>query len=270
MKLLYQLWAFVRRDYLLARAVPLAFAWQAVSILLASPVLYYLGRLVPGATSPHLARFGGDYFAFVIVGVALFGFLSAAAAAAATAVRHEQTIGTLEVLFLTPVPQPLLVLGPSLWQMVIAAGHMLLYLAVGGLVFGMDFGRANVLSAAVILLLATGTSAALGVLAATFVLVFRHSDPLTSVVTSASALLGGVFYPTSVMPPLLQRAAEFLPQTHALRAIRLALLQGYGITALFREVAILALFCLLLMSMGLVAWRWAVPFAKASGTLGAY
>src|SRR3972149_7000264 len=72
-----QLRAFLKRDSLLASYSRLAFAWQVFTVVLVAPTLYYLGRLIRPAASPHLVPYGGDYFAFVILGVALFGLLDA-------------------------------------------------------------------------------------------------------------------------------------------------------------------------------------------------
>jgi ABC-2 type transport system permease protein len=270
MSFLYQLRAFLKRDYLLASYSRLAFVWQVFTVVLVAPTLYYLGRLIRPAASPHLAPYGGDYFAFVILGVALFGVLTAAMAATAAAVRQEQMIGTLELLMAAPVGLPALVAGLALWNVILAAGQTVLYLVLGVVVFGIDIGRANLTAAAVVFLLALGTYGALGVFAAAFVLLYRYSDPVTAAFAGLSALLGGVFYPPSVLPPTLQVLAQWLPLTYALRAIRLAVLEGYGIGALRGEVLILALFAAVLLPLAGFAFRWAVAVSKTAGTLGAY
>lgn len=270
MVLLNQLWAFLRRDYLLASSSRLAFVWQIMSVMLAAPTLYYLGRLIQPAASPHLAPFGGDYFGFVILGVGLFGFLSAGMGAAAVAMRQEQVIGTMETIMATPLSPLRLVLGASLWQTIVAGIQTLLYLLLGGLVFGIDFSRANLVGIAVVSLLAIATFAALGVLAAAFVLLFKHTDPITSAIAGLSALVAGVFYPTSVLPPLLQSLAQFVPLTYALRGLRLAALEGYSLSALWQEVLMLIFFAAALLPLSALALRWAVRYAKGTGTLGGY
>lgn len=270
MTLLHLLRAFLKRDYLLASSSRLAFVWQITSIFFAAPILYYLGRLIQPAASRHLAPFGGDYFAFVIVGVAFFGFLSASMGAPAQAVRHEQMIGTLDALLATPASPLAIATGASLWSVLVAAGQGLLYFLVGALVFGLDVGRADLLSAAVVFVLTLGVFVALGVASAAFVIVFRHPDPMMSLFAAASALLGGVFYPTSVLPPALQRLAEFIPLTHALRAFRLALLRGESVAALQREIVILLVFLMVLAPLAMLALWGAIRAAKSSGTLDAY
>ncbi len=270
MTALNQLRAFLRRDYLLASYSRLAFAWQVFTVVLVAPTLYYLGRLIRPAASPHLAPYGGDYFAFVILGVALFGLLAAVMTAAAAAVRQEQMIGTLEVVMATPVSLPTLALGVSLWNVLLAAGQTVLYLLLGVLVFGVDLSRADIASAAVVLALAGTTFAAMGVFAAAFVLLFKHPDPITSIFAAVSALLGGVFYPPSVLPPVLRALADVVPLTYALRAFRLAVLEGYSLGALRREVLILLVFSAVLLPLAGFLFRWAVQYTKQSGTLGAY
>jgi len=122
----------------------------------------------------------------------------------------------------------------------------------------------------VALVLSTGIYAALGVMAAAFVLVFKHADPLTTVFAAFSSLLGGVFYPTTVLPPALHSLAQFVPLTYTLRAIRLAVLEGYSFAALWQELLILGLFAGLLIPLAGLIFRWAINNAKRAGTLGAY
>lgn len=270
MTLLYRFWAFLRRDYLLAGTSRLSLTWQVASIFFATPILFYLGRLIQPATSAHLTPFGGDYFAFVIVGVAVFGVLTTGMAAPAAALRHEQMIGTLDALMATPTAPHTLALGASLWNVLVAALQGLVYVVVGVLIFGLEVRTAGLAGAAVVLALALVTFAALGIVSAAFVVVLRHADPLSGLFAAASALLGGVFYPTSVLPLPLQRLAELVPLTHALRAMRLALLQGQGLTALWGEVAILLLFLSILTPLAVLAMWWAVQQAKISGTLSGY
>lgn len=258
------MWAFLRRDYRLARTARLALAWQIVSVACTVPTMYYLGRLLR-PPAPVLCASGGDYFAFVSVGVACLGLCSAGMGACAAAVRQEQMGGTLDVLLLSPAPVWALAAGASLWTMLVAAGQTGLYLVFAAIAFHLDFSRANVAGAAAALVLTMGVCAALGVLSASLVLLLRRPDVLTSLVTSASVLLAGVFYPTRVLPSALQRAAELLPLTHALRALRLALLRGDGVAALGTELRALLLFVLVLSPVALVAGRVALAEARRSG-----
>ncbi len=270
MGLLFRLWAFLKRDYLLASASRLTFVWQMAGIVFAVPVLYYVGRLMQPVTSPHLAAFGGDYFAFVILGVAVLGFLSVMMSAPGAALRHEQLTGTLESMLAAPAPLPVVVVGLSLWSVLLSALQAVLYVAIAVRVFGLDFSRADMVSALVILVLALISYFALGIIAAAFILVTRQGDPLTGLVAAASTLLAGVFYPTSVLPGPLERLAHFVPLTPALHGLRLAVLRGQGLGMLRGDVVALALFAAVLLPLAAAAFWWALRQAKISGTLSAH
>lgn len=267
MRIAYQLWAFVRRDCLLASSSRLTFAWQLITVLFAAPTMYYLGRLIQPATSPDLQPYGGNYFAFVILGIAFSGFFSAMMGAWASGIRNEHLSGTLDAVLVNPVSIFTVAMGTSLWGTLTAAVQTLAYLLVGRLVFHLTFGQVNSVGAAATVLLTMLVFAALGMISAGLTLMFRSGDPLTGVLAGVSVLVAGVFYPTTILSPPLQRIAQWVPLTHALQAIRLSVLRGAGISALQVEIMTLLLFAMLLMTLAIIILPAAVRMAKRLGTI---
>ncbi len=262
-----QLWAFVKRDYLLASSARLTFAWQLITILFAAPTMYYLGRLIQPAASPDLSPYGGDYFAFVILGIAFSGFFAAMMGAWASGIRNEHLGGTLDAVLVSPVSLFTVTMGASLWNTFIAAVQTLAYLLVGRVVFHLNFLQMNITSAVATMLLTMVVFAALGMISAALILIFRSGDPLTGVLAGVSVLLAGVFYPTTILSPPLQSLARWVPLTHTLQAIRLSLLTGAGIDALWVEIITLLLFAMLLTPLAFMALHTAVRMAKRLGTI---
>ncbi len=262
-----QLWAFVKRDYLLASSSRLTLAWQLTTILLVVPTMYYLGRLFQPATPPDLAPYGGSYFPFVVLGLAFSGFFSAMMGAWASGIRNEHLGGTLDAVLASPVSLLTVAMGASLWSTFVGAVQTLVYLLVGRLVFHVNFGQMNVASAATTVLLTMMVFAALGMISAALILLLRSGDLLTGMLAGVSVLVAGVFYPTTILSPPLQRLAQWIPLTHTLQAIRLALLTGAGVAALWEEIVTLLLFAVLLMPIAVAALHGAVHMAKRSGTI---
>lgn len=262
-----QLWAFVRRDYLLASSSPLTFVWQLATILFAAPTLFYLGRLVQPAASADLGPYGGDYFAFVILGIAFSGLFSATMGAWATGIRNEHLGGTLDAVLVSPVSLLTVAMGSSLWSTFVAAVQTLVYLLFGRLVFHLALEHMNLASAAAAVLITFAVFASLGMISAALILLFRSGDPLTGLLAGVSVLVAGIFYPTTILSPALQRVAQWVPLTHALQAIRLALLTGAGIGRLLEEIVTLALFAFVLTPLAVMALHAAVGVAKRFGTL---
>jgi ABC-2 type transport system permease protein len=212
-----------------------------------------------------LAAFGGNYFAFAVLGVAMGTFLSLTLGASGAAVQREQSAGTFEALLAMPISPLTLVLAGASWAVFIAAAQAALYLVIARQVFGLDFYQANLLSAAFVFLIAAVILVAIGTISSCFVLLFRQSDPIVRVLGAVSALLAGVFYPTSVLPPLLQRLSYFVPLTYALRAFRLAMLKGYGVWSLRSDVGILLAFLTASGCLAAVILPWVIRQARRFG-----
>jgi ABC-2 type transport system permease protein len=89
-------------------------------------------------------------------------------------------------------------------------------------------------------------------------------------VLTISALLGGVYYPTHVIPSWLHEASAVLPLTYGLRALRRTLLDGASLASVASDVTTLAVLGLVLFSAGILVFAWALHYARRAGTLAQY
>ncbi len=85
-----------------------------------------------------------------------------------------------------------------------------------------------------------------------------------------SGILGGTLYPITIMPVWLQKIAELLPITHALRAMRHAMIQGYSLSVLSGDILFLLVFALALIPISLILFKLALKKAKRDGSLVKY
>ncbi len=85
-----------------------------------------------------------------------------------------------------------------------------------------------------------------------------------------SILLGGVYYPTKVIPSWIEYIADWVPLTYGLRALRRLLLEGASFSSVLPDVLTLTAFGLALSSASVVAFAIALRYAKRSGTLAQY
>ena len=138
------------------------------------------------------------------------------------------------------------------------------------MLFGFSLAKANLLSAAVMLALTLLAHLPLGIFSASFLLVFKRGNPITSLVGSFSALLGGVYFPLAVLPGWLRTVSFFLPFTHALEGLRQAVLNGRSLAALTTQVAVLGIFAMVLLPLSLAVFGYAIHQAKRLGTLSQF
>jgi ABC-2 type transport system permease protein len=136
------------------------------------------------------------------------------------------------------------------------------------MLLGVSLAQMNLFPALVLFVLSVLAFAGIGILSATFALVFKKGDPLLWVVGGLSWLLGGVFYPLEVLPPLLRQAAALLPITHALSGMRMAILEGASLAAVTPQIAALSLFAAIGLPVSLLLFLAGMRWTRASGSLG--
>ncbi|MGE5618852.1 MAG: ABC transporter permease [Sphingomonadaceae bacterium] len=268
--LLHKVAAFVARDHTEATSYRFAFAMRYVNALFTVLTFYFVSGLVEGAATPHLAEYGGDYFAFVLVGIALSGYLRTSLTNFSYLIRNAQMTGTIEALLVTQTELPTVVLASSVYSFVATSTTVLLYLAVGALLFGVNLSGANFLAALLVLLLSIAAFSSIGIASASFIVVFKKGDAVLGAITQISMLLGGVYYPLSILPVWLQGAAALLPITYSLRAMRYALFRPEEMGSVALDVAILAAFAAVALPSSVWLFGRAVRMAKSSGSLGHY
>ncbi len=262
--------AFLRRDFLIETSYRFSFAMQIFGIGFNIATFYFIARLLDNAVAPYLQPYGGDYFAFVLIGLAFTGYFSVGLYGFVSSLRQSQMTGTLEAMLMTPTNAATIILLSSLWEYVMTTLRVVGYLLIGAVGLGVNLGRANYFAALIVLLLAVAIFNALGIMAASIVLVIKRGEPVTHLFGTFFNLIGGVYYPVSVMPDLLQRLADFIPITYALRALRLTLLKGASFETIATDLIALILFAIVLLPLSLLAFRFGVAFAKRDGSLTHY
>jgi len=90
------------------------------------------------------------------------------------------------------------------------------------------------------------------------------------VINTLEGLLGGIYFPITVMPAWLQFLAKFLPITHAIRAIQLAVYRGCSLGELRNEIGFLVIFCTLLVPFSFSSFNYALKRARLQGSLPQY
>jgi len=261
--------AFLRRDFREALTYKFSFISSVTGILLSSATFYFVAKLVP-AGAPSLGAFGGDYFSFAVVGVAFAGLLGMFQEGLAAVVRSAQLSGTLEALLVTPVPVPIILFGSSLYSLVFQVVRTALHLGVAVAFFGLALGRVNVPGVLAVGVLTVLCFLSVGVLSASFILVYKTGNPFSWVLGTVSGLLGGVVFPVSLLPPWIRWVSSLLPVTYALDGMRKSLLASASFAEVLPDVAALAAFAAVLLPLSLVAFRLAVRKAKRDGTLSHY
>src|SRR4029077_8973894 len=106
---------------------------------------------------------------------------------------------------------------------------------------------------AVLVLLASILAfAGLGVLSASYLLLFKRGNPLKWFFVGVAGLVSGIMYPVTVLPTPLRWLGRFVPVTYSLQGMRAALLGHASMAALWPTVGILLAFAAVLLPTSLI------------------
>jgi ABC-2 type transport system permease protein len=265
--LLGRMKAFLIRDVQLALSYRLAFVLRVVTILIFVTIAYYISRIFAG--KGNLFSDWRDPLAAWITGLAVLNYFMTNFSSLANAIRSEQLQGTLESVLMTPISVPGLIVASSLLDFIEATFYSSLYLVFGAIFFGVTYDGSYLL-AFLILMLTTLVFASLGILSASFAMVFKRGDPIAVLLGTSTAVLSGVFFPPQLLPQSMQNVSKLLPATYGLEAIRGVLIQNNGLNETRGPIITLLIFLVILLPLSLWIFSRAVRRAKREGSLIQY
>jgi ABC-2 type transport system permease protein len=259
--------AFVARDFQLAISYRLEFFLRIMTILIVVTTFYFISQIFIGSGTQFSQW--RDPLAAWITGLAVLNYFMTGFSSLANAIRSEQMQGTLESVLLSPISVPTVVIASSAWDLVLATFHSSLYLFFGWLFFGVHF-RGSFLVALLFLVLTTLVLACLGILSASFAMVFKRGDPFAILLGTGSALFSGVFFPTQLLGTGFGAISRLLPPTYGLDGIRRVLIEGQGLAEVRDPLMILFAYLAVLLPFSLWVFARAVRRAKREGSLIQY
>lgn len=231
--------------------------------------LFFVARAVQPIMATSIRAEGGEAFGFLLVGTVAILLVTTSLSVLPNAIAGGIGSGTFEALLSTPTPVPTLLAGMSAFPLLMSTLRAAVLLG-SGILLGMHVTIGAVPMALVVLALIIAAHLCIGLVGAAMVLAFRTAGPISRLVLVASTLLGGVYYPTHVIPSWLQYVSAALPLSYGLRALRTLLLQGAPIEAVMSDLGMLLGETVILMALGIVIFSLAFRYARRQGTLAQY
>jgi len=272
----YSMWfgriflATVRREIAEVGRYRMAVLVRLLTLALGAISFYFLSQFVGVAPNHHLERYGSSYLAFGIVGLVAMDLQHVGVSVFSQRVRMAQVMGYLEAQLASPAPAWLVLAGSPVYDFGVAGLRSVAYLAGASFIFQVRFGHMQLASVLLVSLLVLLAFVGLGLLTGAGTLLARRANPVAAVLGGLSLFLSGVVYPVSVLPSWLQSIARLLPLTHALEALRRALLQGASPRELAPSLLALGLFAAILAPAGFGLFAYGLYRARIDGSLTHY
>jgi ABC-2 type transport system permease protein len=259
-------YAFFERNWNLTRRY---FGWEVVWLVYS--LVNALTILFIAAATQQITGQAVDtrYFVlYLLIGTAMWSYLSAVFDVVAETIAWERWEGTIEYTLMAPVRRFLHLLGTCSYAVTYSILRAVLIFAIITALFNIDIQGANVLTAATVVVVGSVSVIGLAMVAAVLPLLFtERGAQMTFVIHSSLLLISGVYAPIEVLPAWLRVLSPLSPMTYVLDGVRKAVLEGAPLAAVSTDVLTLAVMGVLLVPGGLFVFGAAERYAKRTGRL---
>jgi ABC-2 type transport system permease protein len=172
----------------------------------------------------------------------------------AFAIVREREIGTLEQIMVTPIRRWEFILGKTIPFFLIGCADGILISLIGTLWFGVPFrGSLLVLAAGLVAFILA--SLALGLLISAISATQQQAMITSFFFTMPMITLSGFATPISSMPPFFQKLTLLNPMRFVMVVLRSVYLKGVGFDVLWPQIAALAGFAVVLLSVSVLRFH---------------
>jgi ABC-2 type transport system permease protein len=257
--------AVMSRDLSIFMSYRMRFLSQAMSMLFSLTLFYFVSRLVHvrGFASPN------DYYAFVVVGLSLLGVIYSCFTTPAL-VRQELVAGTLERVVLSPFGAVRGIIAMTLFPLAYAVLLAATSLTLACVVFGVALHWPTVPLSIPMMALTLIAFLPFGLLFAALTIVVKQENVGTSWVVATLALIGGLYFPISLLPGWLQVAGKLQPFTPATSVLRHVLVNSPLGEPIGISLLKLSVFAAVLLPTSILALSAAVRSGQRRATIIEY
>lgn len=240
--------------------------------LTAVGVWYFTAQFLDAGASASVTQYGGNYLAYVVVGVLLNQICLAALNGPFTTISDAFWDKRLETYRLSIHGIWANVLGRMGWavgfSLALQGAALVVLLLVGGLGLRTDINLPLVF---LVSLLLVAANAGLGVAGASlfFLLEVKSGqDPITWAYRYLVMLVSGLYVPLTILPGWLRAIGGVLPQTYGLAAIRALVLTGADAGLVWGSLIGLLITSAVAIAAGYGMLAWALRRAERRGGIG--
>ncbi len=251
--------ASIRRDWAIARTHRLPFWFDALSVLVASALYFYLGRFA------STGRGNTEFYAFAVAGIAVLR-LNTALPRVVQRTTQGLTEGTLELLLDQRRPIYVVMIGEAAFDMLRSLAFAVLSVVLAATLFGapMEVTPGGLLGVAVGLAGATVVFMGLALITIAVLLVLREGGALATLTGLLVPVLAGAYFPVGTLPQPIEAIARTLPFGAAVDTVRTGMLDGrLDVGAALKMLVGAAV----LLAIGVAVVRWATERARRTGSL---
>ena len=256
----------LQRDAAVFISYRLRFVAQVASTLFTLLLFYYISKLVRVDTFPTPE----DYFAFVTVGLVIFGVLTSTLAVGPATLRQELVAGTFERLVVSPFGAVPGVLCDVDLPVCIRVLQGVVSLLLAALVFGLPLEWPSAVLALPVAFFGVLAFLPFGVLVTAAVVVLKQAMAVGNFLVAGISVVAGLYFPVALLPGWIQWTSDVQPFTPAVDLLRHLLVGTPLQSSAWVEIGKLALFAAVLIPASIWVLHKAVGMGRRRATIMEY
>ncbi len=212
-----------------------------------------------------------SYTGFVIIGGAMIAFWMNMLWHMAAQFYWEKEVGNLEMYLVAPISRMAILLGMALGSAITMGLRVSGILLFGTILFGVSLSIGDPIALLLIFTLTLASLYSLGILFSSLYLLWgREAWKMNELMQEPIYFLSGFYFQVRgnvVVPLAMQFAAALIPMTFGLEGLRRILVFGEGLQSVAFDIAVLALFSVVLFFLARMMLSYMENLAKKEGRL---
>lgn len=264
--MLRQIFEILKKDFFLSLNYRFNFFFQFFAWGFNLLLWFFLSKIIP-ESSFNTTK---GYFPFVLSGISLQSLLNTILYGNSGRVREHMLMGNLEFLLNNLKKPYIFLISGLIYDFFNSLLRIFLIIIGASLIFSFPMDKFNPLFFFFSLLFSAISFSAIGNLSASFVLIYRKGEPFSHFFTMFSALLGGVFFPISLFPPVLQKISYLTPLAQGLFLFRKSFFEVENPFPFIYSIIYFVFFTGIVYTLSLYIFSRAFIYAKRKGTISTY
>lgn len=262
--------AFLQKDIKIALSYKFNILMQAFVILFFLSLFFY--SLSDTNVSGENFSASNKYYEFfkILIGIALIDFMFSSMSVFSREIRFAQTHGTFEALMLTNTSILTILLSSYALTFVRTAFRILIYILIGKIVFGLEISYFDIPILFALLIYSSIPFIGIGLLAASFIILFKVGNIINFIVGLTSIFFSGIFFSVESLPHNFDVIANSFPLTIGVDLIEKILIEGLALNEILSELIRILYLIIIFLPSGIFLVYYSLKVAKRNGSLNYY
>lgn len=243
------------------------------SIIIYVLFLFFFSKIVNFSNSIS----SETYFLYSLIGVCIADFCLSISSGASSQVFSSKQNGTFEELSIGIFSHIQIILMMFLYPIIFSFLRIFIYfIVITFYLYFFDktmlFSMEEIFIIFVVILLSIISYIGIGLISVSFITVFNKGDPITYFNSIASFLIGGVFYPTNILPPFFEIISNAIPLSYGVEIMRTYSIEQYSneLDSISSCIFNLSLISVIYLLIGLISCKISLTYASKRGLLSNY